>query len=148
MSRFTSILLVSPLSDGRTWLIRSEFGYDVGTEGSGDTINVPVNFRTDFASTPRFLWVIFPPWGKYGNAAVIHDFLYWTRARPRSECDRIFLEAMQVLEVGTLTRHAMYRAVRLFGWFVWWNNPRRKRKGYDKIGQPVPDKAVALVRMK
>lgn len=144
MSRFTSILLVSPLSDGRTWIIRSEFGYDVGTEGSGDVINVPINFRTDFASTPRFLWVIFPPWGKYGNAAVIHDFLYWTRARTRCESDRIFLEAMKVLEVSPWVRIPMFLAVRLLGWFVWWNNPRRKRQGFEKIGQSIPPKAIPL----
>lgn len=142
MSRFTSVLLVSPLSDGRTWVIRSEFGYDVGAEDSGDTIDVPVKFRTDFASTPRFLWVIFPPWGKYGNAAVIHDFLYWTQTRPRCECDHIFLEAMGVLGVAQWTRYAMFLAVRLFGWYVWWNNPRRKRNGYEKIGQPTPTKAT------
>jgi hypothetical protein len=77
MSRFTEELLVSPLPDGRTWVIRRDFGYDVEEEGSGNTINVPIGFKTDFASVPRLLWSIIPRWGKYGNAAVIHDFLYW-----------------------------------------------------------------------
>jgi hypothetical protein len=38
MSRFTSILLVSPLADGRTWVLMREFGSDVGAEGSQDQI--------------------------------------------------------------------------------------------------------------
>ena len=41
MSRFTDVLLVSPLADGRTWVIQRDFGYDIGEEGSGDTIEVP-----------------------------------------------------------------------------------------------------------
>ena len=28
MSRFTSILLVSPLADGKTWVLMRDFGYD------------------------------------------------------------------------------------------------------------------------
>ena len=36
MSRFTDILVVSPMADGQTWYLRNEFGYDVGEEGSGE----------------------------------------------------------------------------------------------------------------
>jgi hypothetical protein len=110
MSKFTKILTVSPLPDGRTWIIRKEFGYDIGSEGSDQFIQVPVGFMTDFASVPRLLWVIIPQWGKYGNAAVIHDYCYWrrnisvkkkkqivTRRIPRKQADRIFLEGMGVL---------------------------------------------------
>jgi len=50
MSRFIEMLIVSPLPDGRTWVIRCPFGYDVGKETSGDTIEVPVGFTTDFGS--------------------------------------------------------------------------------------------------
>ena len=41
-------------------------------------------FMTDFASIPRPLWSILPQWGRYGNAAVVHDFGYWTQTRPRA----------------------------------------------------------------
>ncbi len=56
MSRFTDTLIVSPIPDGRRWVIRSDFGYDVGEEGSSKSINVPTGFITDFASVPRLLW--------------------------------------------------------------------------------------------
>ena len=39
-------------------------------------VTVPIHFKTDFASTPRFLWAFFPPYGKYTEAAVLHDYLY------------------------------------------------------------------------
>lgn len=133
MSRFTKILLVSPLADGRTWVLRDEFGYDVGAEGSGDTIDVPVGFLTDFASIPRILWWLFPKWGRYGNAAVIHDFCYWEQRRSRRRSDEIFLEAMGVLRVERLTRTILFWAVRLFGWWAWRRTRRYKAHGWTKI---------------
>jgi hypothetical protein len=48
MSRFTEILLVSPLPDGKNWVIKKDFGYEVGNEGSGEVIDVPMGFATDF----------------------------------------------------------------------------------------------------
>ncbi|MBD3351722.1 MAG: DUF1353 domain-containing protein [Candidatus Lokiarchaeota archaeon] len=119
MSKFTDLLLISPLSDGKRWIIRKEFGYDVGKEGSGDTITVSVGFVTDFASVPRIFWSIFPRWGKHGNAAVIHDYLYWSQDRSKDEADKIFLEAMVVLKVPRWKRRCMYLAVKYFGGWAW-----------------------------
>src|SRR3989449_10737439 len=93
MSRFTDVLLVSPLADGRTWVIMRDFGYDVGTEASGDRIDVAVGFQTDFATIPRPFWIILPQWGRYGNATGIHDWLYSTPARPALLAGAAFLEA-------------------------------------------------------
>jgi hypothetical protein len=142
MSRFTSVLIVSPLADGHTWVIRSDFGYDVGAKGSGDVVDVPLGFRTDFASVPRLLWVLLPPWGKYGNAAVIHDYLYWVQTRPRKAADAILFEAMGVLAVAPIQKYPMYWAVRLFGWWVWWRNPQRRRGGFEKLGRTLPSKST------
>jgi hypothetical protein len=140
MSRFTNVLIVSPLPDGKTWYLRRAFSYDVGTEGSGDAINVPIGFLTDFASVPRPLWWLLPRWGRYGNAAVVHDFGYWDQSRKRPEVDRIFLEGMMVLGVGWFTRTALYLAVRLVGWWGWWRFGRLKAKGRSKIATRQPEK--------
>jgi len=143
MSRFTEILLVSPLADGKSWVIKKDFGYDVGEEGSGDTINVPIGFMTDFASVPRPLWWLLPKWGKYGNAAVIHDYCYWEQSRSRKESDLIFREAMQVLEVSNWKILLMYCAVRLGGGLAWLGNSQRKKAGMkDKVTQILPVKSV------
>jgi len=42
MSRFTETLIVTPLPDGKTWIILADFGYDVGEEGSSDVVNVQI----------------------------------------------------------------------------------------------------------
>ena len=133
MSRFTDILLVSPLADGRTWVIMRDFGYEVGTERSGDVIDVAIGFETDFATIPRPFWVLLPKWGRYGNATVIHDWLYWTQTRPRAAADLIFLEAMGVLGVSALVKYALYGGARLFGWLAWWRNAADRAAGFDRV---------------
>lgn len=115
MSVFTKPLIVSPQADGKTWRLVEAFFFDIGFEGSGETINVPADFITDFASVPRPLWWIIPQWGSYGNAAVVHDFLYQTHIRSRKCADEIFLEAMKVCGTSWLCRHIMFLAVRIFG---------------------------------
>ena len=141
MSRFTNVLVVSPLVDGKSWYLRGPFGYAVGSEDSEDVIDVPEGFMTDFASVPRPLWWLFPRWGRYGNAAVIHDYLYWDRSRSRKDSDGIFLQAMRVLEVGVVTRTLLYLAVRIGGWAAWWGSKRRKSKGRDKVAGRAPLKS-------
>jgi hypothetical protein len=142
MSRFTEVLIVSPLADGRTWVTRREFGYDIGEEDSGNSVEVPVGFMTDFASIPRPLWAILPRWGKYGNAAVIHDYCYWEQARTRREADDIFLEAMVVLGVSACKRRLMYWSVRLFGQFAWAGNTRKREKGFNRVIEVAPLKST------
>src|SRR2546429_322424 len=119
VSRFTEILLVSPLADGNTWVIMRDFGYEVGAEGSGDRVDVAIGFQTDFATVPRPLWIVLPKWGRYGNAAVIHDWLYWKQDRPRATVDGLFFEAMGVLGVGAAASYTLYWGVRLVGWLAW-----------------------------
>ncbi len=144
MSSFTDILLVSPLADGKTWVIQHPFGYYVGAEGSSDRIEVPVGFRTDFATVPRLLWVILPKWGRYGNATVIHDYLYWMQEHPRLEADRILLEAMGVLGVRSVVKYTMYWGVRAFGWLAWYCNTRDRVEGLNRVGPVIALKSVAV----
>jgi Protein of unknown function (DUF1353) len=141
VSRFTAILLVSPLADGKTWVVMRPFGYDVGAEGSADHVDVPVGFQTDFASIPRPFWIILPKWGRYGNAAVVHDWLYWAQTRPRAAADHVLNEAMRVLGVGAVTRLLIYRAVRLFGGFAWLRNRADRAAGFDRVLATLPEKA-------
>ncbi len=140
MSRFTELLLVSPLPDGRNWVIKKDFGYAVGKKDSNEVIDVPIGFVTDFASVPRPLWWLFPKWGKYGNAAVIHDFLYWDQRYSKKKSDYIFLEAMKVLGVNKVTSFLLYKSVSWFGCFAWKSNQRRKKRGYDKLLKDLPKK--------
>lgn len=78
---------------------------------------VPVGYVTDYASTPRMLWPIFPPFGDHSRAAIVHDYLYSVEGGcSRFLADAIFRETMFALGVPLWRRMTMYYAVRLFGW--------------------------------
>ena len=83
--------------------------------------NVPAYTFTDFASIPRgFRWMISRV-GKYGKAAVLHDYLCDLANAgkfKRKDADKIFLEAMKVLGVGWLKRNTMFLGVRSYSIFA------------------------------
>lgn len=128
MSSFTTELVIKPLDDGERWELVQPFRYRIGGMDSQNIITVPAGSITDFASVPRVLWPIFPPWGKYGKAAVLHDNLYNTGIFTRKESDDIFLEAMEVLGVNWFTRRIIYSGVRVGGWKPWGEYRREEKK--------------------
>lgn len=113
MGKFLDELTVRKVanSDDR-WKVIGDFRYYSDVAG---LITVPDGFLTDFASTPRAVWILFPKDGRWDGGAVIHDFCYGTHKFERSKCDAVFLEAMKTLGVGWITRHSMWLAVRMFG---------------------------------
>lgn len=120
MSSFTKYPSLRLLADGELWEVMEDFEYHVGSEDSNEVIKVPKGFITDGASIPKIFWsFIGGQWGKYGYAAVLHDFLYHTKIYTRKKSDQIFLEAMGVLGVPKWKRLLMYFAVRLAGWHPW-----------------------------
>ena len=125
MSSFTKHPALRLLPDGESWEVAESFEYHVGSEDSNEIIKVPKGFITDGASIPKIFWsIIGGPWGKYGYAAVVHDYLYYKHIYTRRRSDQIFLEAMEVLGVSKWKRNTMYVAVRMFSWLFW----NRKRK--------------------
>lgn len=139
MNNFLTELAVTPLPDGRNWRVDPPpFVYHFGTPTGEDYVTVEAGFITDFASTPRVIWSLFPPWGKYGKAAVVHDKLYRTRlvtnkaqgnwTVTRHEADCVLWEAMGVTGTPTVSRLCIYLGVRLGGW-VAWNRYRRVELG-------------------
>jgi hypothetical protein len=114
--RFLDPLILEYI-DGHSWKLVSEFSYHTDCFSFPRTpIHIPLGFITDFASVPKLLWNVMPPTGKYGKAAVVHDFLYRTpHMATKAEADNVFLEAMTALGVGRFTRQTMYWGVRMFG---------------------------------
>ncbi len=122
MSSFTSPLVVEFLGKGK-WRLSQTFEYRTK---SGKAIRVPGGFTTDFASIPKMFWSILPPYGKWGKAAVVHDYLYYiNKEYTREQADDIFKEAMGVLGVNWLVKGILYNAVRWFGGGAW--NKQRKK---------------------
>lgn len=114
MKGFHSPLRTEDNLDGKTAKLIAPLRYFTAVENYG-FITVPKGFVTDYASVPRGLWNLFPPHGKYSAGAVIHDYLYRRTLLDRKFCDRVFLEAMELLGVNWFSRHTIYRGVRLFG---------------------------------
>jgi len=136
MSEFTTALIVSPLADGKSWVLLQDLKYHIGSIDNCDCVVAAHGFVTDFASVPRIFWWIIPKWGKYGNAAVIHDWLYYRQtAKNRVESDQILYEAMGVLGVVPWKKNSIYYAVRLFGWIAWLRNAAEKENGHNRIIQ-------------
>ncbi len=128
MSSFTSPLSVTPLDDGRTWVLNRPFTYHIGSRYSRNKITIPKDFPTDFASIPKFIFWVLPWWAKFNKPSPLHDFLYQIKqimGKPiiRKRADDVFLEAMFIdfrkHKLGKIIAHIEYLAVRLFGWLAW-----------------------------
>lgn len=76
---------------------------------------VPKGYRTDFASVPRFFWRVFPPIGRYCQAAVLHDWHCDQKILSYKETHQLFDDAMKATGVGKWTRKLMATAVKKFG---------------------------------
>lgn len=105
------------------WRVTEEFRYFIGSKDSQQWVTVPAGYLTDGASVPRVFWSMLPPWGAYGQAAVVHDLLceYLSivdhgilKRITRKRCDDILDEAMGVLGVPSATRLMINEGVALY----------------------------------
>jgi len=118
MSQFTTPCRVEVVGKNLFRLIEP-FEYHVGEYPSEQVIIVPENFLTDFATVPRIFWSIISPIDNHAKAAVLHDWMYEVHYAKKSECERIFKEALEVLEVKKWKIFCLYWGVYLFGWYKW-----------------------------
>jgi len=105
---------------GDHWRVLRSFRYYLGENYSNQWVFVQAGMLTDGASVPQLFWNIIPPWGPYGQAAVVHDLLCRSltilqdgkpTAITRARCDAILMEAMTVLGVPWAKRWMIYSAV-------------------------------------
>lgn len=114
-------LIISPVDYGRKRELMADFLFR--------GVKVNKGFITDGASIPKVCWTIIGhPFGRYLEAAVIHDFLYFEGTLTRKECDKVFLEAMKELKVFALQRWVMYKGVRMWGWLGWRCHRKREKE--------------------
>lgn len=139
MSRFTTPLRLEytgVVLHGRAiFRLLESFDYELGAKGSGLWLRVPKDFETDFASVPRFFWRIMPPWGPYGYAFVLHDWLYRKSSGfSKGVGDAIMYEALESLGAKWWERQAAYQAVSWFG-----------HSSYQWKEEAAPDTAIAML---
>lgn len=144
MSRFLDELNVTPMADGINWRHNAEFRFY--SRALDRLILVPALEVTDFASTPRAIWSIIPPWGRHGAAACIHDRAYWDQSLTRDQADELLREAMSVLGVAPAVLEAIYDGVRLGGADAWARNAQLKANGLTRLASPgnTPPYAAAI----
>lgn len=120
----------TPFPDGYAVLMEP-MEYRVGN--TEHIITVPRGFVTDFASTPRAIWAVIPPFGRYQLAAVVHDYLYWEQGCTREQADKLFLKAMEESNVAPATRSVIFRSVRVGGGSAWNGNADEKEVGKPRV---------------
>lgn len=98
--------------DGRNVCLCEELVYNAK---DGVVYIVPIGSTSDGASTPRFIWNIIPPFGKYFLAAVLHDHLYRNTHFPKELCDNLLYEACMSLGDNHLEAWEIYEGVHLGG---------------------------------
>src|SRR5262245_47763532 len=125
---------LTPFGDGQNSLLAESLTYQIGN--TNYTIVVPAGFVTDFASTPRAIWAVLPPTGRYQLAAVVHDFLYWDQGCTRQQADDLLRVAMAESNVKPVERDIIWQAVRKFGGAAWDGNASAKAAGRPRIIPP------------
>ena len=119
-------LILDPISNGKAILLE-EYIYEI----NGYLLRVPKSFITDGASVPKSLQWLYNPYGKYINAAVVHDYLYSTYNNMginRTLADKIFYFIMKETGIDNRTRRRFYIAVKYFGETSW--KPKLLNEGY------------------
>lgn len=126
---------VVAFGDNKAWMILGEDKDRTYTIGdTKDKIVVPKGFVTDYASTPKIVWLLgLSPHEQYSRAAIIHDYLYWSQGCTREQSDRLMLIAMKESEVGRLGRWLVYQAVNAMGKSSWENNAKELKAGLPRI---------------
>jgi hypothetical protein len=117
--------------DANTWALVDDLVY----WGSWERFVVPAGFRTDFASVPRVVTWLFPRFGAYTLAAILHDWLVSEGLRSGAvtsrQADGIFRRVMRESGVPVLRRWMMWAGVR---WGALTNERRRSGWAFSAPG--------------
>lgn len=126
--------VLSPFGDGTQWIVLQDMNFKVRLNNKSTAkIVVPRGFVTDLASTPREIWSLYPPFGKYLTASILHDYLYWQQVCTREQADKIIYQAMHDAGVAPATQTSFFVALDTFGKTAWEENKAEKAKHLIRI---------------
>ena len=130
---------VRAFADGTNWMLQSPFILEIRKD-SPYVVIVPRGFVTDFVSIPKPLQILrglLPTTERYGTAALVHDYLYWTQDCTREQSDNIMEIAMKEAGVALLERRIIHEGVRQFGQAGWDENRKARQAGLIRtVGSP------------
>ncbi len=130
---FTSLPRITPFGDWDFYYLEDELKYQARDREKIKDVNVPKGFVTDLASVPSLLWAKYPPTGRYAYATIVHDYLYWTQERERSEADAVLKDALRDSRVDSTTVAAFHLAVTSLGANSWNANIKAKMAGEKRF---------------
>lgn len=101
---------------------------------NGLEIVIPKGMVTDFCTVPKFLWGIFPPYGDFLLASIIHDYIYIYRPEgyTREMADKEMLLWSNALCDNKIDNKIRYWAAKLLGWTYWDKVVQYKRELKNK----------------
>lgn len=138
--------LLSPFGDGAQWIVWEDMEFIVKLDNNSITsIRVPRGFVTDLASTPKLFWSIYPPFGKYLSASVLHDYLYWRQTCKKEEADEIFYQTMRDARVDQATQSRFFLALDKEGKSAWNQNYDERSRGLVRV---IPDEILRSAELK
>lgn len=108
MAHFEGRIVVEYIN-GNTWLLLEPFVFVSDMAGR---IEVPADFSTDFNSVPRLFWRLIPK-TEFGQAAVIHDWLWRMEKADLRIANLVFREALETLGAPKWRVRAMFWAVEI-----------------------------------
>jgi hypothetical protein len=132
---------VRAFADGTNWMLQSPLIHEI-RKNSPYLVIVPRGFVTDFVSIPKPLQLLrglLPTTERYGTAALIHDYLYWTQDCTREQADNIMAIAMMDAGVPLLERRIIHEGVKQFGQAGWDENRKARQAGLIRIVGPPHD---------
>jgi hypothetical protein len=123
-----AVPLIEPFSDGRNWMLQGHLIHRF--RDTPHVLIVPAGFVTDLASVPDIAESLLPRAGEYSNAAIMHDYLYWTQFCTREQADNLMSIAMREAGVAVWKEVLIHSAVRLGGQNAWNANRTRRANGF------------------
>ena len=130
---------VRAFADGTNWMLQSPLIHEV-RKNSPYLLIVPRGFVTDFVSIPKPLQLLrglLPTTERYGTAALVHDYLYWSQDCTREQADNIMAIAMVDAGVPMLERRVIHEGVKQFGQAGWDENKKARQAGLIRtVGPP------------
>jgi len=132
---------VRAFADGTNWMLQSPLIHEI-RKNSPFLVIVPRGFVTDFVSIPKPLQLLrglLPTTERYGTAALVHDYLYWSQDCTREQADNIMAIAMMDAGVPLLERRIIHEGVKQFGQAGWDENKKARQAGLIRIVGPPHD---------
>lgn len=111
----------------------------------GGVISVPVGFRTDFESMPRYIPFLYSLLGGIAwEPSVVHDWLYFAGFTTQEMADKVIYEAMGLVGINSVKRWLIYQGLKIGGYKAWAAHRRDGNSWRDFPGSYTPNTSPNL----